>query len=153
MPKYTQEELDNNYTFKLIQKSLKKEFPFIKKVYLRDPKGIDLWSNNLFVDVDINPYEISERHGFPLDGLTERYLRRGQEYWSPHLTMFFKLNTIEERRTIVNIVNEINYLIHSIQENNAIPDHLKLYKKVYVGAWYANPDTVPHDIVSGGEGI
>lgn len=153
MPKYTQEELDSNYTFKLIQKSLKKEFPFIKKVYLRDPKGIDLWSNNLFVDVDINPYEISERHGFPLDGLTERYLRRGQEYWSPHLTMFFKLNTIEERRTIVNIVNEINYLIHSIQENNAIPDHLKLYKKVYIGAWYANPDTVPHDIVSGGEGI
>lgn len=153
MPKYTQEELDNNYTFKLIQKSLKKEFPFIKKVYLRDPKGIDLWSNNLFVDVDINPYEISERHGFPLDGLAERYLRRGQEYWSPHLTMFFKLNTIEERRTIVNIVNEINYLIHSIQENNAIPDHLKLYKKVYIGAWYANPDTIPHDIVSGGEGI
>ena len=38
MPKYTQEELDNNYTFKLIQKSLKKEFPFIKKVYLREPK-------------------------------------------------------------------------------------------------------------------
>ena len=153
MPKYTQEELDNNYTFKLIQKSLKKEFPFIKKVYLRDPKGIDLWSNNLFVDVDINPYEISERHGFPLDGLAERYLRRGQEYWSPHLTMFFKLYTVEDRRTIGNIVNEINYLIHSIQENAAIPDHLKFYKKVYIGAWYANPDTVPHDIVSGGEGI
>ena len=153
MPKYTQEELDNNYTFKLIQKSLKKEFPFIKKVYLRDPKDIDMWSNNIFVDVDINPYEISERHGFPLDGLAERYLRRGQEYWSPHLTMFFKLYTVEDRRTIGNIVNEINYLIHSIQENAAIPDHLKLYKKVYIGAWYANSDTVPHDIVSGGEGI
>ena len=148
MPKYTQEELDNNYTFKLIQKSLKKEFPFIKKVYLRDPKDIDMWSNNIFVDVDINPYEISERHGLHLHGLVERYLRRGQEYWSPHLTMFFKLNTIEERRTIGNIVNEINYLIHSIQENAAIPDHLKLYKKVYIGAWYANSDTVPHDIVS-----
>jgi hypothetical protein len=153
MPKYTQEELDNNYTFKLIQKSLKKDFPFIKKVYLRDPKGIDLWTNNLFVDVDINPYEISERHGFPLDGLAERYLRRGQEYWSPHLTMFFKLYTVEDRRTIGNIVNEINYLIHSIQENAAIPDHLKFYKTIIIGAWYANPDTVPHDIVSGGEGI
>jgi hypothetical protein len=153
MPKYTQEELDSNYTFKLIQKSLKKDFPFIKKVYLRDPKGIDLWSNNLFVDVDINPYEISERHGFPLDGLAERYLRRGQEYWSPHLTMFFKLYTVEDRRTIGNIVNEINYLIHSIQVNAAIPDHLKFYKTIIIGAWYANPDTVPHDIVSGGEGI
>lgn len=153
MPKYTQEELDNNYTFKLIQKSLKKEFPFIKKVYLRDPKDLDKWSKNIFVDVDINPYEISERYGLPLDRLTERYLRRGQEYWSPHFTMFFKINTIEERRTIGNIVNEINYLIHSIQENAAIPDHLKFFKKVNIGAWYANPDTVPHDIVSGGEGI
>ena len=153
MPKYTQEELDNNYKFKIIQKSLKQEFPFIKKVYLRNPKDIDKWSNNIFVDVDINPYEISERYGFPLDGLTERYLRRGQEYWSPHLSMFFKLYTIEERRIIGNIVNDTNYLIHSIQENAAIPDHLKFFKKVNIGAWYANPDTVPHDIVSGGEGI
>jgi hypothetical protein len=143
MPKYTQEELDSNYTFKIIQKSLKQEFPFIKKVYLREPKGLDLWSNNIFVDVDINPYEISERYGLPLDGLTERYLRRGQEYWSPHLSMFFKLNTIEERRIIGNIVNDTNYLIHSIQENAAIPDHLKFFKKVNIGAWYANPDTYP----------
>jgi hypothetical protein len=143
MPKYTQEELDSNYTFKIIQKSLKQEFPFIKKVYLREPKGLDLWSNNIFVDVDINPYEISERYGLPLDGLTERYLRRGQEYWSPHLSMFFKLNTIEERRIIGNIVNDTNYLIHSIQESAAIPDHLKFFKKVNIGAWYANPDTYP----------
>ena len=153
MPTYTQEELDNNYTFKIIQKSLKQEFPFIKKVYLRNPKDLDKWSNNIFVDVDINPYEISERYGLPLDGLTERYLRRGQEYWSPHLSMFFKLYTIEERRIIGNIVNDTNYLIHSIQENAAIPNHLKFFKKVNIGAWYANPDTVPHDIVSGGEGI
>lgn len=153
MPTYTQEELDNNYTFKIIQKSLKQEFPFIKKVYLRNPKDLDKWSNNIFVDVDINPYEISERYGVPLDGLTERYLRRGQEYWSPHLSMFFKLYTIEERRIIGNIVNDTNYLIHSIQENAAIPNHLKFFKKVNIGAWYANPDTVPHDIVSGGEGI
>ena len=143
MPKYTQEELDSNYTFKIIQKSLKQEFPFIKKVYLRNPKDLDKWSNNIFVDVDINPYEISERYGLPLDGLTERYLRRGQEYWSPHLSMFFKLNTIEERRIIGNIVNDTNYLIHSIQENAAIPDHLKFFKKVNIGAWYANPDTYP----------
>ena len=143
MPKYTQEELDSNYTFKIIQKSLKQEFPFIKKVYLREPKGLDLWSNNIFVDVDINPYEISERYGLPLDGLAERYLRRGQDYWSPHLSMFFKLNTIEERRIIGNIVNDTNYLIHSIQENAAIPDHLKFFKKVNIGAWYANPDTYP----------
>jgi hypothetical protein len=143
MPKYTQEELDSNYTFKIIQKSLKQEFPFIKKVYLRNPKDLDKWSNNIFVDVDINPYEISERYGLPLDGLTERYLRRGQEYWSPHLSMFFKLNTIEERRIIGSIVNDTNYLIHSIQENAAIPDHLKFFKKVNIGAWYANPDTYP----------
>jgi len=143
MPTYTQEELDSNYTFKIIQKSLKQEFPFIKKVYLRNPKDLDKWSNNIFVDVDINPYEISERYGLPLDGLTERYLRRGQEYWSPHLSMFFKLNTIEERRIIGNIVNDTNYLIHSIQENAAIPDHLKFFKKVNIGAWYANPDTYP----------
>jgi hypothetical protein len=143
MPKYTQEELDSNYTFKIIQKSLKQEFPFIKKVYLRNPKDLDKWSNNIFVDVDINPYEISERYGLPLDGLTERYLRRGQEYWSPHLSMFFRLNTIEERRIIGNIVNDTNYLIHSIQENAAIPDHLKFFKKVNIGAWYANPDTYP----------
>jgi hypothetical protein len=143
MPTYTQEELDSNYTFKIIQKSLKQEFPFIKKVYLRNPKDLDKWSNNIFVDVDINPYEISERYGLPLDGLTERYLRRGQEYWSPHLSMFFKLNTIEERRIIGSIVNDTNYLIHSIQENAAIPDHLKFFKKVNVGAWYANPDTYP----------
>ena len=143
MPTYTQEELDSNYTFKIIQKSLKQEFPFIKKVYLRNPKDLDKWSNNIFVDVDINPYEISERYGLPLDGLTERYLRRGQEYWSPHLSMFFRLNTIEERRIIGNIVNDTNYLIHSIQENAAIPDHLKFFKKVNIGAWYANPDTYP----------
>lgn len=143
MPKYTQEELDSNYTFKIIQKSLKQEFPFIKKVYLRNPKDLDKWSNNIFVDVDINPYEISERYGLPLDGLTERYLRRGQEYWSPHLSMFFRLNTIEERRIIGSIVNDTNYLIHSIQENAAIPDHLKFFKKVNIGAWYANPDTYP----------
>ena len=54
----TEEELYDNYEFKVTKRALMREFPFIKNVYVKDPATIDQYKSFIFLDADINPYEL-----------------------------------------------------------------------------------------------
>ena len=84
----TKEELYNNYEFKIVKRTLMNEFPFIKDVYVKDPDTIDQYRSFIFLDADINPYELSHMYGLKVDKLVEKYLRRGEPYWGPYLSLF-----------------------------------------------------------------
>ena len=140
----TSEELYDNYTFKVIKRALMREFPFIKNVYVKDPATIDKYKSFIFIDVDINPYELSHQYGLKMDKIADRYLRRGEPYYGPYLSMFIG-GPIEDSRPIRNAISE---LMDGVQNSTAIPQEFKLGKDIEIGGYYANHNTVPPDMMS-----
>ena len=140
----TEQELYDNYTFKVVKRALMREFPFIKNVYVKDPDSIDKYKSFIFLDVDINPYELSHQYGLKVDPITHKYLRRGEPYWAPYLSMFIK-SGVEETWPIKKAIGE---LIDGIRKSPAIPPELKLDRELDIRAYHANPDTLPRDIMS-----
>lgn len=141
----TEQELYDNYTFKVVKRALMREFPFIKNVYVKDPADVDKYSMFIFLDVDINPYELSQMYGLKIDPIPNRYLRRGEPYWAPYLSMFIK-GGVEETYPIKKAIDD---LVKSIQRSSAIPQEFKLDRELDISTFHASPDTVPSDIMSG----
>ena len=140
----TVEELYDNYTFKVIKRALMREFPFIKNVYVKDPDTIDKYKSFIFIDVDINPYELSHQYGLKVDKIADRYLRRGEDYSTPYISLFIG-GGIEDSRPIRNAIGE---LMDGVQNSTAIPQEFKLGKDIEIGGYYANHNTVPPDMMS-----
>ena len=140
----TEQELYDNYTFKVVKRALMREFPFIKNVYVKDPADIDKYKSFIFLDVDINPYELSHMYGLKVDPITNKYLRRGEPYWAPYLSMFIK-SGVEDTYPIKKAIND---LVYSIQKSPAIPQEFKLDRELDIGSYHAGPDTLPPDMMS-----
>ena len=140
----TEQELYDNYTFKVVKRALMREFPFIKNVYVKDPDSIDKYKSFIFLDVDINPYELSHQYGLKVDPITHKYLRRGEPYWAPYLSMFIK-SGVEDTYPIKKAIND---LVYSIQKSPAIPQEFKLDRELDIGSYHAGPDTLPPDMMS-----
>ena len=140
----TEQELYDNYTFKVVKRALMREFPFIKNVYVKDPDSIDKYKSFIFLDVDINPYELSHQYGLRVDPITHKYLRRGEPYWAPYLSMFIK-SGVEDTYPIKQAIND---LVHGIQKSPAIPQEFKLDRELDIGSYHAGPDTIPPDMMS-----
>ena len=140
----TEQELYDNYTFKVVKRALMREFPFIKNVYVKDPDSIDKYKSFIFLDVDINPYELSHMYGLKVDPITNKYLRRGEPYWAPYLSMFIK-SGVEDTYPIKKAIND---LVYSIQKSPAIPQEFKLDRELDIGSYHAGPDTIPPDMMS-----
>jgi hypothetical protein len=141
----TEQDIYDNYEFKVLERALRREFPFIKKVYVKDPDDVDRYDTMQFLDVDINPYEMVQQYGLRIDPIADRYLRRGEPYWGPYLSMFVK-GSVDEARPITDAINE---LILGVRNSPALPPQLKYPKKFDMSRWHATPDTVPSDIMSG----
>jgi len=141
----TEQELYDNYEFKVLDRALRREFPFIKKVYVKDPADIGKYETMQFLDVDINPYEMVQSYGFRIDPIADRYLRRGEPAWGPYLSMFVK-GEFTESGPIRDTIEE---LITGVRNSPALPSQLKFPLKFDISGWHASPDTVPSDIMFG----
>ena len=141
----TEQELYDNYTFKVVKRALMREFPFIKNVYVNHPDDVDKYSMFIFLDVDINPYELSQMYGLKIDPIANKYLRRGEPYWAPYLSMFIK-GGVEETYPIKKAMDD---LVKSVQRSTALPQEFKLDRELDISTFHASPDTVPSDIMSG----
>jgi hypothetical protein len=140
----TEQELYDNYTFKVVKRALMREFPFIKNVYVKDPATIDEYKSFIFLDADINPYEMSHMYGLKVDRITDKYLRRGEPYWGPYLSLFVS-GGVEETWPIKKAISDLMY---SIQKSTAIPQEFKLDRELDIRAYHASPDTLPPDMMS-----
>ncbi len=141
----TEQELYDNYTFKVVKRALMREFPFIKDVSVKYPADIDKYEMYIFLDVDINPYEMSQMYGLKIDPIANRYLRRGEPFWAPFLSMFVK-GGVEETYPIKKAIDD---LVNSVQKSTALPQEFKLDRELEIATYHASPDTVPSDIMSG----
>ena len=137
----TQEELENNYTYKIIRKVLMREYPWIKDVQL-DVPGLEKFEYALFLDIFINPYELGEERGYNVARWIESAIRNKEDYYTSVITMYFD-GSSEEMRAITT---EVNDTITATQNSPAIPPDLRLPsdKRFMVGSYHLTDNiTIP----------
>ena len=140
----TREELENNYEYKVTKKALMREFPFIKDVYVKDDNDIDKWSSNIYLDLIIDPFAFAHQYGFRVWGSVINYLKRGEEYMSPYISIFIGDDDRVELASPINKAME--ELMDGVHKSPAIPYELKLGKKLHVGTFTATPSSLPSNM-------
>jgi len=137
----TAQEIENNYTYKIVRKVLMREFPWIKDVQLDIP-GLDKFEYAIFLDVYINPYELGEERGYNVASWIEKSIRNKEDYYTTVITMYFD-GSSEEMRAITT---EVNDTIQATQNSPAIPVDLRLpeNRRFMVGSYHLSDDiTIP----------
>jgi hypothetical protein len=140
----TREQLENNYEYKVTKKALMREFPFIKDVYVKDDNDIDKWVHTVYVDLIIDPFSFAHQYGFRVWGPIINYLKRGEPYMSPYLSLFIGDPDRVELASPINRAME--ELMDGIHKSPAIPHELKLGKTLNTGTFTALPSSVPSNM-------
>jgi hypothetical protein len=140
----TYDELLDNYEFKVVRRLLKKEYPWIKDVIIKNPDEINKW-NLIFLDAIIDPFELGRQKGWTVSPYITRRIIQDGEYWSPYLSIIYDDVTWEEAKPFQD---EINKTVESIHSSPAMPQDMKLpgTRKFQIGNWLAYPTTItPED--------
>ena len=116
----TPEELYDNYEYKVTVKALKREFPFIKDVRVREDQ-INKYGL-IFLEIVIDPFEMAQTYGYNVSNWVKNELRRGQTHSSIAPSVFFD----EPYSEVIKVGDMIGDLMTNIHNSNAIPDTMKL---------------------------
>lgn len=123
--KLTQEEVEKSYEFKLITKILKKEFSWVKNVYL-DVPGLEKYET-MFLEIQVD-YEIfNQLFETTLRPSVVYYLNSNQKYESPFLHLIFEI----DRDFGKELAEELESTIKSIKKSKALPEELKLRRPTW----------------------
>jgi len=142
----TYEELLDNYEFKVGKRILTREYPWIKDVVVKNPEDVNRY-NLIFVDVIINPFELSEEKGWRLASYVVRSIDNGTDFWSPYLSTYY---TGEVRDEAMDLVRGMEKTLEDLHKSPAIPQEMRLpgHRKLNIGSWFTQPGTqVPTDYV------
>ena len=129
----TPEKIYNVYAFKLIKRSLMKEFPWIKDVFVRQD---DL--NNyttLFLNFEFDPTEFSKAYGHETKAWIQELVDEGKylDYSYPNL-----INDMgyEDWRPVRE---NIRRTIKDVSDNPSLPDEFKFDRRnIELGSWHIN---------------
>lgn len=129
---YTPDELYDVYEFKLLKKLLKREFPFIKDVFVIQE---DLEKYNIiFLDFDYDPIEFARMYNDEIKPKFLKMIEDGKylDLSYPHLLGDMTYDEFS------NVRENINTSIRKVMKNDAIPNELKIHRPVAIGTWHVN---------------
>lgn len=117
----TAEEVENNYTYKVIRKVLMREYPWIKDVRLDAPRMVN-FKYVIFLDIFIDPYVLGKEHEWKVARWIESSIRNNEPYESMSLSLFFN-GSMDEMR---ELKDDVNKTIEDVQKSPAIPPEMRL---------------------------
>lgn len=130
--KLTEEEVLNNYEYKITRRILMREYPWIKDVTLNTSEDINHYSL-IFIDVIIDLDQLSEENDWSISSHILRQKEKGFDLKSPFISSFFSI-PFEEGRALER---SIDIELLKIHDSPAIPEHLKLPKdrRLTISSW------------------
>jgi hypothetical protein len=136
----TQEDLENNYEYKVVKRALMREFPWIKDVTF-DPEELDQY-NLIFLRLIVDPIEMGEQYGWEMNRWSKGAWERGQKYSANYPSLLFNV-THEVGKD--NVTNPLIKMLEQIHDSPALPEDMKLPKgrQFTVGSFIVNPDGEP----------
>jgi hypothetical protein len=129
----TPEQIYDVYTFKILKKALKREFPWIKDVFVRQ-EDLDVYTT-IFLNFEFDPTEFSESYGFETKKWLQELIDEGKylDFSYPNLINDM---SYEEWKPVRD---ELRSLIKDVSENPALPDELKFSgRSIDLGTWHIN---------------
>lgn len=130
----TDQELMDNYEFKIIERMIKREYPFVKKIV--PSEGHELYKSLLFLDAVIDAtklfdyMKVAMPSYFPYMINSSTY---GGSMATPYLTTFFQDD--EHRPIAKDIQDKISSIITKTHKSSALPTELKLKRKPEFGGF------------------
>jgi hypothetical protein len=142
MARYSKEEIEDNYEFKVMKRLIKKEFPFVMDMALTD--NWDNYSSLFFVDLTLSTSLLMEYLDIPNTPKSTRYLKSFRSP-VPYLTMLFPSEYNEGDR-IYKLGKGMQSVLKKIHESPSIPDDMRLPRPVNVSGFSItdNP-TIPNN--------
>lgn len=140
----TPEQLRDNYEYKVIKKILLREFKWIKDISFKDNEINDY--NLIFIDLYINPFELSDETGWAIARWTLNDIEKGEQYYSPYLSSLMKVAYEDAKE----ITMPIEKTIESVHKSAAIPKELRLpgARKLAIGSFITQEGlTIPTNYV------
>ena len=138
----TQQEIENNYTYKVVRKVLMREYPWIKDVRLDIPR-LENFTYVIFLDLFIDPYVLGKEYDWKVSRWTESFIKRNEPCESMSLSLFFNGSTDEMRE----LKNEVSKTIEDVQQSPAIPQDMRLptsQARLMIGSFFTADDiTIP----------
>jgi hypothetical protein len=131
---YTTEELYDNYTFKLIKRSLMREFPYIKNVFVN---FFDLGRyNTIFLNFDYDPKIWGEMYNDPMVKWLKDVKDEGKYFDLSYPTTGTKMG-YEEYQPIKKSIEKV---MSDVFNSEAVPKELKIQgqRPVAIGTWHIN---------------
>jgi hypothetical protein len=116
----TPEELYDNYEYKVTVKALKREFPFIKDIRIKEDQ-INKYGL-IFLDIIIDPFEMAKTHGYNVSTWVKNNIKKGETDSAITPSVFFD----EPYSQVIKVGDMITELMDNIHHSKAIPDTMKL---------------------------
>ena len=141
----TREELENNYTYKVVTRVLKKQFPFITDITV-DDEDLIKYKRSIFLNISINPFILGQMFGVRVASYVTRALERGETYQSIYLSIMFGGSARDEMYELQELMSKV---IKNTTESSSIPHEMRVYDKQFgIGDFTVHPDTLPPDITT-----
>jgi hypothetical protein len=131
---YSTEQLYDNYTFKLIKRSLMREFPYIKNVFVN---FFDLGRyNTIFLNFDFDPAIWGEMYNDPMVKWLKDVKDEGKYFDLSYPTTGTKMEYDEYQP----IKKSIEKVMSDVFNSEAVPKELKIQgqRPVAIGTWHIN---------------
>lgn len=116
----TYDEIVNSYEFKLTEKILKREYPWIKGISINE-SDLDKYAL-LFLDITIDPYELAKENDWKILWYNVSKIRDNESFTSPYLSTIYDVSYEEQK----DISQEIESLMQDVKKSPAVPIDLKL---------------------------
>lgn len=132
----TKEDIENNYTYRIIKRALTRELPFIKDVTF-DEEDIKKYTATMFIDLVIDVNEMAKMYDTQVWDIIQKKLDRGESYDSSAMALF--IDGPDRSEIGRKITDDIQNVINQIQQASVIPNELKLNKRIYTSNYTALP--------------
>lgn len=141
----TREELENNYTYKVVCKVLKRQFPFITDISV-DDEDLIKYKRSIFLNISVNPFVLGQMFGVRVASYVTRALEHGNTYQTLYLSIMFGGSASNEMHELQELMRKV---IKTTTQSSSIPHEMRVYDKEFnIGDFFARPDTLPPDITT-----
>jgi len=132
---YSTEQLYDNYTFKLLKRSLMREFPYIKNVFVN---FFDLGRyNTIFLNFDFDPAIWEQMYDDPM---VKWWLKKEMDKGKYVDLSYPTTTTNMEYEEYQPIKKSIEKVMSDVFNSEAVPQELKIqgHRPVAIGTWHVN---------------
>ena len=144
-PQVTPEQVLGTVEYKAVERAIKQEFPWVKRIVLDDSENINKYGI-VFFNLVVDPFKLRDYLGLEFRPWVLKNLKKGEKQREAYLSTLFSDTDYETHERTIR--GKIEAIINQVRLTPVIPSHLKLPPKRNLGhhAYIIPADsTIPAD--------